>query len=189
MVDRGPLSTSDSEPQRAVSKRGYASDIVRIAFGLIWLIDAGLKWQPGFRHDYMSLLMGESAGQPTWLHWWFRFWIDLQHPDPNLWAYLAAVVETGIAIALILGFARKVTYLGAILFSLLIWSTAEGFGGPYTGHSTDVGTAIVYALVFGALLALDYEHGPSRLSVDRLLERRFSWWPMVAEVAPRETGS
>ncbi|MDA8069464.1 MAG: DoxX family membrane protein [Actinomycetota bacterium] len=130
----------------------------------------------------MSLLMGESAGQPEWLHWWFRFWIDLQHPDVTLWAYLAAVIETGIAVALILGFARKLTYIGAIVFSLIIWSTAEGFGGPYTGHSTDVGTAIIYALVFLALLAFDYECGPSRLTVDRWLERRFSWWLRLAEV-------
>lgn len=177
-----PIATPDGVRYRALSDSATVPDLVRIVFGLIWLIDAALKWQPGFRRGYMSLLMGESAGQPGWLHWWFRFWIDLQHPDVILWAYLAAVIETGIAVALILGFARKLTYIGAIGFSLIIWSTAEGFGGPYTGHSTDVGTAIIYALVFVALLALDYECGPGRLTVDRLIERRLAWWPRVAEV-------
>ena len=158
---------------------------MRIGFGVIWLIDAALKWQPGFRHNYMSQLMGQADGQPGWLHWWFRFWINLQHPHPYVWAYLAAVVETLIALALIFGFARKLTYIGAILFSLLIWSTAEGFGGPYTAHSTDVGTAIIYAAVFAALLALNYEAGPSRFSVDYLIEQRVPWWHRIAEVEGR----
>ncbi len=33
----------------------------------------------------------------------------------------------------------------------VIWSTAEGFGGPYTAGSTDIGAAIIYVLVFLAL--------------------------------------
>jgi hypothetical protein len=47
----------------------------------------------------------------------------------------------GVAAALIFGFARKSTYIAAAVFSLLIWSTAEGFGGPYTAGSTDVGAS------------------------------------------------
>jgi hypothetical protein len=31
---------------------------------------------------------------------------------------------------------------------MLVWSTAEGFGGPYTSGASDIGTAVVYALVF-----------------------------------------
>lgn len=35
--------------------------------------------------------------------------------------------------------------------TIVIWSTAEGFGGPYHAGSTDVGAAIIYPLVFAAL--------------------------------------
>ena len=77
-------------------------------------------------------------------------------PHLTFFAYLIAVVETLIALALIAGFARKITYSAAIVFSLLIWATAEGFGGPYTSGASDVGTAIIYAVVFAALLALSY---------------------------------
>lgn len=45
-----------------------------------------------------------------------------------------------IALAVIFGLARKVTYIGAIAFSILIWGTAEGFGGPYDAASADIGT-------------------------------------------------
>ena len=158
---------------------------LRIGFGVIWLIDAVLKWLPGFRSDYMDTIMGEAQGQPGWTKPWFDFWTNLQHPDAVFFAYLVASVETLIAVALIAGFARKITYTAAIAFSLLIWGTAEGFGGPYTSGASDIGTAIIYALVFGALLAFAYYEGTSRLSVDYYLELRISWWHWVAEIGYR----
>lgn len=169
----------DREP-RAV--RYPAKDLLRIVFGVIWLVDAVLKWQPGFHRGYMDQLMGQAQGQPGWLHGWFQFWINLQHPHPYVWAYLVAALETLIALALIFGFARKLTYVGAIVLSLLIWATAEGFGGPYTAGTSDVGTAIIYALVFAGLLLLNDYDGPAHYSVDRYLEARWSWWWHVAEV-------
>lgn len=38
-----------------------------------------------------------------------------------------------------------------ILLSVVIWTTAEGFGGPYSAGSTDIGAAIIYPLVFAGL--------------------------------------
>jgi nitrite reductase (NO-forming) len=160
----------------------WPKDALRITFGVIWLIDATLKWLPGFRTDYMGTIMGEAQGQPGWLQPWFNFWIRLQHPDAMFLAYLVAVVETLIALALIAGFARKLTYMSAIVFSLLIWGTAEGFGGPYTAGAADIGTAIIYAVVFAGLLALSYYAGPARFSADYYLEQKISWWWRVAEM-------
>jgi uncharacterized membrane protein YphA (DoxX/SURF4 family) len=160
----------------------WPKDALRISFGVIWLIDAVLKWLPGFRSSYMSTIMGIRDGQPGWLKPWFSFWVDLQHPKAVFFAYLVAVIETLIALALIAGFARKLTYVSAILFSLLIWATAEGFGGPYTSGAADIGTAIIYAVVFAALLLLSYYAGPARYSVDYYLERRIGWWWRIAEV-------
>jgi uncharacterized membrane protein YphA (DoxX/SURF4 family) len=159
----------------------WPKDALRISFGIIWLIDAVLKWLPGFRADYMGAIMGQAQGQPGWLRPWFNFWIDLQHPRVTFFAYLVAVVETLIAAAVILGFARKLTYIAAIVFSLLIWGTAEGFGGPYTAGASDIGTAVVYAVVFAGLLTLSYYAGPARYSVDFYLEQKISWWWRVAE--------
>ena len=167
----------------------WPKDVLRITFGVIWLIDATLKWLPGFRASYMSVIMAEAQGQPGWLQPWFRFWINLQHPRVTFFAYLVAVTETLIALALIAGFARKLTYSAAIVFSLLIWATAEGFGGPYTSGAADIGTAVIYALVFGFLLALNYYGGPARYSADYYIEQKVSWWWKVAEMrrpAPTE---
>ena len=173
-MSQGQVASGRSAP-------AWPKDALRIAFGVIWLIDATLKWLPGFRAGYMSTIMGEAQSQPGWLQPWFHFWIRLQHPDAMFLAYLVAVVETLIALALIAGFARKLTYLAAIVFSLLIWATAEGFGGPYTAGAADIGTAVIYAVVFAGLLTLSYYAGPARFSADYYLEKKISWWWRVAE--------
>ena len=160
----------------------WPKDALRVSFGIIWLIDAVLKWLPGFRSTYMSTIMGIAKGQPGWLRPWFNFWIDLQHARVNFFVDLVATVETLIALALIFGFARKVTYIAAAGFSFLIWATAEGFGGPYTSGSSDIGTGIIYFVVFVGLLALNYYAGPSRYSADYYLERRITWWWYLAEI-------
>jgi uncharacterized membrane protein YphA (DoxX/SURF4 family) len=170
-----PAATSSGIP-------AWPKDALRVSFGIIWLIDAILKWLPGFRSDYMNVIMGQAQGQPGWLKPWFDFWINLQHPRAMFFAYLVAAVETLIAVALIAGFARKVTYISAATFSLLIWATAEGFGGPYTSGAADIGTAIIYAVVFLGLLALSAYAGTARYSADYYLEQKISWWWWLAEV-------
>lgn len=170
--------------QQVATGRGvslWPKDALRISFGVIWLIDAVLKWLPGFRSNYVPMIKMAAQGQPGWLHPWFSFWDGLQDPHGAFFAYFAAVIETLIALALITGFARKFTYVSAAVFSLLIWSIAEGFGGPYTSGATDIGTSIIYAVVFMALLALSYYAGPSRYSVDYHLEKKISWWWRIAE--------
>jgi uncharacterized membrane protein YphA (DoxX/SURF4 family) len=158
------------------------ADLFRIGFGLIWALDAGFKWQTGFRQGFMGMVMQEGQGQPGWMHGWFQFWINVQHPHSQFFAYATAIFETMIALALIFGFARKYLYILGALFSLTIWGTAEGFGGPYGPSSTDIGAAVMYAVVFAGLLALNYEGGPSRFRVDYLIEQRVSWWHRIAEV-------
>src|SRR5713101_2663888 len=171
----GTLTTTARAPN-------WPKDALRISFGIIWLIDAVLKWLPGFRSGYMGMIMGQAQDQPGWLKGWFDFWINLQHPRAVFFAYLVAVTETLIAIAVIAGFARKITYISAAAFSVLIWATAEGFGGPYTSGSADIGTAVIYAVVFLCLLALSAYAGPARYSADYYLEKKISWWQKVAEV-------
>src|SRR6266567_311497 len=102
------------------SLSAWPKDALRIAFSVIWLIDAVLKWLPGFKDGYMGTIMGTRDGQPFWLRWWFDSGINLQHPAAPFFCALVATAETLIALALIFGLARKVTYIAAIAFSLLI---------------------------------------------------------------------
>jgi hypothetical protein len=56
----------------------------------------------------------------------------------------APVGETAIALALIFGLFSNLTYVNGALLLVIIWTKAEGFGGPYTAGSTDIGAAIIY---------------------------------------------
>ncbi len=155
--------------------------LLRIAFGIIWAIDAAFKWTPSFQHSYLAQVKAAAQGQPSWLAWLFHGAESVIRIDPRAFAVATAIVESATAVGLILGFARRSGYVIGFIFSMVVWALAEGFGGPYTAGSTDVGTGIIYAIVFVALFGLDRAVGPSPWSLDSWLERRWKPWQDVSE--------
>ncbi|MCX7515169.1 multicopper oxidase domain-containing protein [Frateuria hangzhouensis] len=160
---------------------GMAKTALRVAFGLIWLANAAFTWTSGFAAHYVGYLHNAADGQPRWSAWWFDFWIWLVTPNATLFVWLTRGIETLLALALVLGIARKTTYLAGALFSLLVWSTAEGFGGPYSVGAANMGTGIVYVLVFIALSVINSGSGPSPYSLDYYIERSWPRWRRVSE--------
>lgn len=126
--------------------------ILRIIFGAIWSVDAFFKWQPYFFANFASYLISGAEGQPLLVQKWIHLWIDLVGINPHFFAVLVALAETTLALGLVLGIFTRLACYGGIAFSLVIWSTTEGFGGPYVAGSTDIGSAIIYVLVFAAFL-------------------------------------
>jgi uncharacterized membrane protein YphA (DoxX/SURF4 family) len=163
----------------ATARRLTGLAILRMAFGLIWAVDASLKWQPAFQMNFQQMLSDVAKGQPGFLAWWFSLWQFVVSGRAPVFGILTASTETYLALAVLTGFARKITYSVGILYGFFVWSVAEGFGGPYRpGTTTDVGAAIIYSLLFGALLLFD----AGRYSVDRWIERRHVAWRKVAEL-------
>ncbi len=160
---------------------GWTGTIVRLLFGVIWAIDAMLKWLPGYRHTYLSNLKTAAQGQPSFLHGWFHFWINLQSGAPSLFATLTGLMESSLALVLLLGIARRAGYAVGAVYAMLVWAVGEGFGGPYMSGTTDIGTGIVYAMMFITLLAFAPPARRERLSVDKLLITRIAWWRHLAE--------
>jgi nitrite reductase (NO-forming) len=161
---------------------------LRILFGVAWMANAALKWFPAFGAGFLGMLTDVSHGQPAFLRPWFNLVTTVASDGrATILAAGSTALETYLAVALLTGFARKVTYLVGAGYTALIWATAEGFGGPYVpGVSTDVGAAIVYTLLFVVFLVHDAGVGSSRLSVDSILERRMPAWRRVAELeSPR----
>ncbi len=160
--------------------------ILRIVFGILWAIDASFKWRPAFVNGgFKDEVAGAAQGQPGWLHPWFQFWIRLLASHGRLFAYATALLESLIAAGLIVGFARRPGYIVAVVFSLGIWAIPEGFGGPYTAGATDIGTGVIYAVVFAALYGLEMAVSPSAWTVDGWLGRRFPWWESFAQPGGR----
>jgi nitrite reductase (NO-forming) len=155
---------------------------LRVAFGLVWAIDAVLKWLPGFRDGFGTMLDQAAKAQPGWLRPVFDLWTGIPHGEAMAMAYASAATETFLALALITGFARKSVYLLGAGYSLLIWAVGEGFGAPYHPGSTDVGAAIIYTFVFTAIFLVD-RFGPNTYSLDAYLEKQIFWWHRVAEPA------
>ncbi|OOG46304.1 nitrite reductase [Rhodanobacter sp. C06] len=155
---------------------------LRVAFGIIWVVSAALTFSPDFASHYVGYLHNAATGQPAWSAWWFQLWIGLVTPHAGLFVWATRIAESLLALALLLGFARKITYIVGLLFSLLIWSTAEGFGGPYSVGANNIGAALSYVLIFAALIVINQRSGPSPYSLDYLIEskwpgwRRFSAW-------------
>ncbi len=157
--------------------RGQAFGVLRIVFGCIWAIDAAFKWQPAFQTGFVTYLTGALDGQPAMVKAWIGFWIDIVKVDPHVFALIVAASETALAIALILGLLSNLADLGGVLLALVIWSTAEGFGGPYQAGSTDIGGAIIYFLVF---IALFLSQSGLYFGLDRRLTPSLGRWGWLA---------
>ncbi len=168
---------------------GALKTVIRIVFGIVWGIDGGLKFQPGFAQSLPGMISDAAQGQPGWLSPWFSFWSQTVSTNPGFFASTIGLFELALAFALIAGFLRKIAYTGGILLSLVIWSVPEGFGGPYGPGSTDIGTGIIYAFVFLLLLLVNGTFGPSRLSLDRVIEERWPLWKRVAEIRSGTTAN
>jgi thiosulfate dehydrogenase [quinone] large subunit len=157
--------------------------IVRLLFGVIWGIDATLKWRPGFRDQYLSMIQAAGQGQPSWLAPFFHVMTSAVRPAPGLFAILTALAETAICLSLLLGVAQRAGFAFGAAFSVLIWAAGEGFGGPYGTGSTDIGCAIMYTVLFAALLlAVPRGIRAAAPSLDAALVRR---WPRLAPLTFR----
>lgn len=156
-ITTSPLRKTPKSPSRSIlmNWREKGVGLARIIFGLVYVVAATLKWQPQFQNTFVAQISAARDGQPALIQGWISFWANLVSFNPLLFARIEASTETAIAVLLIFGLFSNLTSIVGILLSLGIWSTAEGFGGPYIpGQSTDIGTAFPYAILFAVLLFL-----------------------------------
>lgn len=136
--------------------------LARVAFALLWGYDALLKFQPYFLGhflDYISEAAKDNAG--TWRGAYDQAWIVvIQAIGPKIGAYLVALTEATIAIALFTGRGLRIVGPIAIALSFVIWGTAEEWGGPFSmGVATGMpmrlfSCAIIYILALGYVWVL-----------------------------------
>ena len=165
------------DPYKIEPWRAQAFGILRIAFGLVWAVDAAFKWQPAFQSGFVKYLTGALDGQPVAVQAWIRFWVDIVKVDPHLFAVIVALGETALALALIFGVFSNLATVGGLLLCVVIWTTAEGLGGPYVAGSTDIGTAIIYIFVF---VALFLAQSGLDMGLDRRLTPMLGRWGWLA---------
>jgi nitrite reductase (NO-forming) len=179
--DKDQLLAGKASQKWVVRNVSWLKSFIRIFLGIVWLIDGYLKFSPGLVDSFPDLVRRAGDGQPTWLQPWFNFWSSVTTGNAALSVYTTGVLEVALGVAVVLGFMRKIAYLGGIIFSLFIWAIPEGFGGPYGPSSTDIGTGIIYSFVFLSLVIINTISGPSKYSLDFLLERKYRFWNRLAE--------
>ncbi len=160
----------------------------RLLLGAAWLVNGLLKFTSGYVDSFLSDVQASQSNAPSWLSGWYGFWVGQATNNSTLIVYTVGVLETLLGVALLLGLLRKITYSAGAILSLLIWAIPEGFGGPYQGGAggTDVGVGLAYAIGFLGLIVINASLGPSRWSLDYLIEHRFPSWRKLAEF--RRTG-
>jgi hypothetical protein len=132
----------------------------RLMFGFLWAWDALFKLHPYFLTHFVSFLSGAETGQPAWVVDWLQLWIAvITYTGTVFVGVVSAMVEVLLAWSLLSGKRLRLFLPLGLVFSLMIWSTAEGFGGPYGNGVNGMpgnmfGNAVIYALIFGYFMVL-----------------------------------
>jgi uncharacterized membrane protein YphA (DoxX/SURF4 family) len=174
-----PILAANESRNWVARNVGWLKSFMRIILGIVWLIDGSLKFSSGFVDSFPALI--KSEGQPSWLQPWFNFWSSVTSANAAPFVYSIGTLELALGVVLVLGFMRKIAYLGGMVLSLLIWAIPEGFGGPYGPGSTDIGTGVIYSFLFLSLIIINTISGPSKYSLDFLIERKYRSWKRIAE--------
>ena len=99
------LATAASAAFTPSVRRLHAAAVVRILFGCVWAIDAVFKFLPGFVHGQTlgdELGKGAQVHTPV-IHQWIQLWHAIGTAHPQAFAIGTGVVESCIALGLILG--------------------------------------------------------------------------------------
>ena len=135
--------------------------VLRIGFGLLWLLDGILQAQPNMPAGLPSQVIEPTAGaSPPWVqhvvHWGQATWSS--HPVP---AGSAAVwIQVGLGVWLLAaprGTLSRLAGLAGVGWGLIVWVFGESFGGIFAPGLTWLtgapGAVLVYVAA-GALIAL-----------------------------------
>jgi uncharacterized membrane protein YphA (DoxX/SURF4 family) len=184
-LDPSPAVTAPAIPGPAL-RRLHLAAAFRIAFGVIWAIDATFKFQPGFVHGQTlgDELGGGATIKTPVIHQWIGLWHDAALSHPAAFAVGTGIVESCIALGLLLGAFSNLVFLGSAAFSFGIWSAAEGFHLPWSRSGiTDLGPSVGYVV---ASLALFAGAAGASWSIDTKLRSRLGGLRRLAAAPPEE---
>lgn len=144
---------------------------LRVALGLVWLLDAGLQAQPDlFGAAWWKDTLAQSVmGQPAALNHLILWAVGIVAAHAALWNSLFVAVQAAIGLALVTGRFERAAIMLSIPWALGIWCVGEGFGLLPTGFAMAAtgapGAVILYPML--GLLAW-----PGRRSGDAAPGRR-----------------
>lgn len=125
---------------------------VRIAFGIVWLIDGLLEWQPADFHNFLQLITAMGQGQPAPLGVLINAGRDVVAINPVLANALLAGLETAIGLSLMTNVLSRWALRISVVLAAGIWVFGQGLGMVFMAGATDIQSGPLYVLVSLMLL-------------------------------------
>jgi cytochrome oxidase Cu insertion factor (SCO1/SenC/PrrC family) len=162
---------SDPEP--------LARRILRVGFGLLWVLDGVLQIQPAMPLGLPgSVLQPASATSPSWVQHLVNFGVTTWTNHPVTAAVSAVWIQLALGVLLLVaprGRWSRFAGLASLGWGLVVWIFGEAFGGIFAPGLSWLfgapGAAVFYCLA-GALLALP-ERSWGSAAIGRWLLRGF----------------
>ncbi len=160
-------------PRMVMAAEPYARRVLRMGFGVLWLIDGLLQVQPGMPLGMpANVLQPAAAGSPGFVQRLVGFAVTTWSHHPSEAAASAVWIQLGIGMLLLVaprGRWSRGAGVVAVGWGLVVWVFGEGFGGVFTPGLSLLfgapGAALLY-VVAGGLIAL-----PDRAWATRQLGR------------------
>ena len=133
------------------------------ALGLVWLLDAGLQFQPYmFTTDFPNdVIKPVGQGSPSWISSPTHWAGTLMAGHINFWNGLFATVQLAIAVGFFFRRTVKLALASSMVWGLMVWWLGEGLGGTLAGPVSPFmglpGAVAIYVLI--ALLV--WPRGPA----------------------------
>lgn len=149
--------------------------VLRIGFGLLWVLDGVLQAQPAMPFGMISqVIQPTTVGSPGWLQHLVASVSSIWSYHPVTAAAATVWIQAGIGLWLLIaarGRWSRIAGVAAATWGLIVWVFGESFGGIFTPGLTWLfgapGAAVFYATA-GVLIALP-ERAWSSARIGRLI--------------------
>ena len=154
------LLSSSGGLSKSLSAEPRARKVLRIFFGLLWILDGVLQYQPQMPLGFASgVLRGGAESSPLWVRNLVDAAAQIWDRQPIVLATAVIWVQIGLGLWLLVarrGLASRLAGAASAVWALLIW-VVSGFGGILAAGASLVigqpGASLLYAGA-GVLLAL-----------------------------------
>jgi cytochrome oxidase Cu insertion factor (SCO1/SenC/PrrC family) len=157
----GPPPEAGTVPERTVAREARGRGLLRVGFGLLWILDGILQAQPKMAGGLAAqVIEPAAAASPVWVqhvvNWGGTIWSfhPIQSGAASVW------IQIGIGLWLLMaksGPWSRLAGLAAVAWGLVVWVFGESFGGifaPGLSWLTGAPGAVLLYVVAGALVAL-----------------------------------
>ena len=148
-------------PRPEIGPEPVARRVLRIGFGIVWIVDGLLQLQQNMPADLPSQVMQPAAaGSPGWVVHLVNFGADAWTRHPASAAASAVWIQLGIGLFLLVaprGRWSRMAGLASVGWGMVVWVFGEALGGILAPGQTVLfgfpGAALLY-VVAGVLIAL-----------------------------------